>query len=419
MFQTKRIGVLKMSNFSEILLTAIEALRLQKTRTALAVLGIVIGIGAVIALVSIGQSAQKSVENQISSLGSNLLTISPGAQSSGGVRSASSRTTLTYEDAQAIATDSSITTVNKISPELASRSQITYGKNNTNTQVIGATPTYLSVHNMTLQSGAFFSERDVTNQSKVAVVGPQVVSDLFGSTDVNVIGKSIRVNRISFKIVGVTSAKGGTGFQNQDNMILVPLETAQKSLFGMNYLTAISIEAKDKDSITQTQDEVGYFLLTRHKISDAASADFTIISQSDITSAATSVTNTLATLLAGIAAISLLVGGIGIMNIMLVTVTERTREIGLRKALGAERNVIITQFLTEAVVLTLLGGIIGMIIGILLSYIVSHFMSLPFTISFGSIILAIGVSGLIGVVFGWFPAQKAAKLSPIEALRYE
>lgn len=408
-----------MSNFGEILLTAIEALKLQKTRTALAVLGIVIGIGAVIALVSIGQSAQKSVENQISSLGSNLLTVSPGAQSSGGVRSASSRTTLTYDDAKAIASDASITTVSKVSPELANRGQVIFGKNNTNTQIIGATAAYLDVHNMTLQAGAFITDRDSTNQAKVAVVGPQVVTDLFGSADANAVGQTIRINRIPFKIVGVTTSKGGTGFQNQDDMVLVPLETAQKTLFGLNYLTTISIEAKDKNSISATQDEVGYSLLNRHKISDPAAADFTIISQSDIASAATSVTTTLATLLAGIAAISLLVGGIGIMNIMLVTVTERTREIGLRKALGAERRVIIMQFLTEAVVLTLLGGVIGMVVGVLLSLVVSHFMNLPFTVSLGSIILAIGVSGLIGIVFGWFPAQKAARLSPIEALRYE
>lgn len=407
-----------MSNFAETLATAIEALVLQKTRTILAILGIVIGIGAVIALVSIGQAAKQSVENQISSLGSNLLTISPGSQSAGGVRSATSVSTLTNDDALAIKTDSRITTVSKISPEYGGRGQITSGKTNTNAQIIGVTADYLAVHNASLSSGVFLTDRDSAVQSKIAVVGPQVVSDLFG-TNTNVIGQTIRIDRVSFKIVGVTTAKGGTGFQNQDSMVLVPLETAQKTLFGANYLTAISVEAKDKKMLTETQDQIGYFLMARHKISDATKADFTIISQQDITSAATSVTTTLATLLAGIAAISLLVGGIGIMNIMLVTVTERTKEIGLRKALGAESKTIIMQFLTEAVVLTLLGGIIGMVLGILLSLVVAYFMKLPYVVSVGSIFLAIGVSAAIGIVFGWFPAQKAAKMSPIEALRYE
>ena len=407
-----------MSNFNEIISTAIEALWLQKTRTVLAVLGIVIGIGAVIALVSIGQSAKQSVENQISSLGSNLLTVSPGSASAGGIRGQSSVKTLTNEDATAISTSSSITTVAKVLPEVSSRSQLSNGKNNTNTSVVGATSVYLSVHNTTLESGNFFGDRDVQAQSKVVVVGPQVVSDLFG-TNTNVIGQTIRIDRIAFKIIGVTKTKGGSGFQNPDNMVIVPISTAQKTLFGINYLTAISLEAKDKNALVKTQDEVGYFLLTRHKISDPSKADFTIISQQDITSAATQVTTTLSTLLAGIAAISLLVGGIGIMNIMLVTVTERTKEIGLRKALGAEKKTIIWQFLAEAIVLTLLGGIIGMVIGIILSLIVSSLMNLPFTVSVGSIFLAIGVSAVIGIVFGWFPAQKAASMSPIEALRYE
>ena len=408
-----------MSDFAEILTSAIEALGLQKTRTALAILGIVIGISSVIALVSIGQSAKMAVDNQIANLGSNLLTVSPGAQSVGGVRSASAGTTLTNDDATAIQTSPLINTVGQVSPEVSRRGQVTTGKTNTNTSVIGATANYPSVHNINLQSGSFISDLDVTAETKVAVVGPQVVSDLYGSTSFNAVGQTIRINRVSFRIIGVTASKGGTGFQNQDDMVFVPLTTAQKSLFGINYLTAISISAKDKSQIVAAQDQVGYFLLTRHKISDPTQADFTIISQNDVTSAASSVTTTLTTLLAGIAAISLLVGGIGIMNIMFVTVTERTREIGLRKALGAEGKVIILQFLTEATVLTLVGGVIGMILGVVLSWVVDYFMKLPFSISISSIFLAIGVSAVIGIIFGWYPAQRASKLSPIEALRYE
>jgi putative ABC transport system permease protein len=269
-----------------------------------------------------------------------------------------------------------------------------------------------------LASGTFISDRDVSAQTKVAVLGPTVVSNLYPATS-NVIGQTIRISGVSFKIIGVTVSKGGTGFQNQDNMVFVPLSTAQKTLFGINYLTSMALSAKDKSQIVAAQNQVGYFLLTRHKISDPTAADFTIISEQDIAGAASSVTSTLTTLLAGIAAISLLVGGIGIMNIMFVTVTERTREIGLRKALGAQGKVIILQFLTEATVLTLLGGLIGMIIGVVLSYVVDYFMKLPFAISVSSIFLAIGVSAVIGIVFGWYPAQRASKLSPIEALRYE
>lgn len=407
-----------MSDFSEILTSAIEALGLQKTRTFLAILGIVIGISSVIALVSIGGSAKLAVDNQIAGLGANLLTITPTAASSAGVKGAGAVTTLTVADATAIQTTPSINTIAAVSPEISQRLQIKTSKQNTNTQVVGVTPSYTSVHNVNLGSGTFISDHDILAGTKVAVLGPTVVSNLFG-TSTNVVGQTIRISGIAFKIIGITVSKGGTGFQNQDNMVFVPLTTAQKTLFGINYLSSISLSAKDKNQTVAAQNQVGYLLLTQHKISDPTQADFTIISQQDIAGAASSVTNTLTTLLAGIAAISLLVGGIGIMNIMFVTVTERTREIGLRKALGAQGKIIILQFLTEATVLTLLGGLIGMLLGIVLSYVVDYFMKLPFSISASSIFLAIGVSAVIGIVFGWYPASRASKLSPIEALRYE
>jgi len=367
----------------------------------------------------LGQSSQQAINNQIQSLGSNMLTIMPGSQSSGAVRGAAGGAkTLTLDDAKALLSSPQITTVKSVSPEFSKRTQVTYGRNNTNTQVVGVYPAYADIRKMTMSSGVFISDRDVTAMSKVAVIGPQVVTDLFGD-GANPIGQTIRTNGQSLKVVGVTTAKGGSGFNNQDDMIYIPLSTAQKQLFGVDYLSTLAVEAKSQDVMTAAQDEIGYLLLSRHKLTDPSLADFSIMSQNDIMNTASQVTGTFTTLLGGIAAISLLVGGIGIMNIMLVTVTERTREIGLRKALGAVRRVIIYQFLIEAIILTFAGGIIGMVLGIGISFVLSLVMSLPFTISPPSIALAMGVSGAIGVLFGWYPAQKAAKLQPIEALRYE
>jgi putative ABC transport system permease protein len=406
-------------NYQELLTEAFTSLTINKLRTGLAVLGIVIGIGSVIALVSLGQSSQQAIANQIQSLGSNLLTINPGSQSQGGVRSAQgSATTLTLADAQAIKESSEITTINDVSPELTTREQVIAGRNNTNTQVVGVTASYESVRKIAVSSGTFISESDNTNMNKVAVVGPQVVTDLFGE-GANPIGQSIRIGNVSLKIIGVTQTKGGTGFFNQDDIIFVPLSIVQKLLVGSTRLSSIAVEAKSPEVMSQAQDEIGYLLLSRHKLIDPTQADFSIFSQNDILNTASQTTGTFTALLGGIAAISLLVGGIGIMNIMLVTVTERTREIGLRKALGAKSNTIIAQFLFEAIVLTITGGIGGMGIGILASFALSKLTSLPFTLSPSAMGLALVVSAGIGIVFGWYPAQKAAKLQPIEALRYE
>jgi putative ABC transport system permease protein len=403
----------------EIISEALSTLNLNKMRTGLAVLGIIIGIGSVIALISLGQGSQKAVENQIQSLGANLLTIEPMGQTQGGVRGAfGGGTTLTLDDALAIQSSSNITTITGVSPELSRRAQVIAGRNNTNTQIVGVYPSYATIHKVSLAQGSFVSERDVSAMSKVAVVGPQVVSDLFGE-GANPIGQTIRINGQVLTIIGVTTSKGGSGFQNQDDMIYVPLSTAQKQLFGVSYLSSIAVEAKSADVMTQAQNEIGYFLLARHKLTDPTQADFSILSQNDILNTVSQVTGTFTTLLGGIAAISLLVGGIGIMNIMLVTVTERTREVGLRKALGAKKKVITTQFLTEAIILTITGGIFGMLLGIAISYFLSKFLSFPFTIALHSILLAIGVSGIIGIIFGWYPARKASDLQPIEALRYE
>ncbi|MBI2430598.1 MAG: ABC transporter permease, partial [Candidatus Levybacteria bacterium] len=295
---------------------------------------------------------------------------------------------------------------------------VTAGKNRTNTQIVGVLPAYKDVRNLEMQQGSFFLQRDIDTYAKLAVLGPQVVIDLFGE-NVNPVGKTIRIDKLLFKVIGTTVAKGGSGFSNLDDVVLVPLSTAQKQLFGVDYIGSISIEVTESSLSEQVRTDIGYFLLSRHKIADPANADFTIFSQADILGAAAQVTGIFTTLLAGIAAISLLVGGIGIMNIMLVTVVERTREIGLRKALGAKKKTIITQFLIESIMVTFVGGILGMILGISLSFIISYFINLPFTLSASSILLAIGVSSGIGILFGWYPARKAANLSPIEALRYE
>ena len=406
-------------DFIELIKDCINTLILNKMRTGLAILGIIIGIGSVIALISLGQGSQKAIESQIQSLGANLLTIMPGGQSSGAVRGAiGGGTTLTLEDAKAIGSSQEITTISRISPEFSRRSQVVAGRNNTNTQIIGVYGEYAEIRKLTLNSGTFISQRDVETISKTAVLGSQSAIDLFGE-GVDPIGQSIRANGQVLKVVGVLTSKGGTGFNNPDDTIYAPLPTVQKQIFGASYLTSIAVEAKTQGLMTQAQNEIGYLLLSRHKLNDPSQADFSIFSQNDILATASQVTGTFTALLGGIAAISLLVGGIGIMNIMLVTVTERTREIGLRKALGAKKKVIIAQFLTEAVILTASGGLIGMSAGIIISYFLSNSLKIPWTISPSSIVLAIGVSGGIGILFGLYPARKAAKLQPIEALRYE
>jgi putative ABC transport system permease protein len=322
------------------------------------------------------------------------------------------------EDAQAIAASPNALDVANVSPEYSRRAQVTAAGKNTNTSITGVAAIYSTIHKVSVAEGQFISDNDNARQLKVAVLGPTTVSDLFGA-NVDPLGQSIRISGQSFKIIGVTVSKGGTGFGNADDVIYVPLSTAQKVLFGATSLTSIAVEAKSATVMTAAEDEIGYVLLDRHKIASPTNADFTIISQNDILSTVSSVTGTFTALLSGIAAISLVVGGIGIMNIMLVTVTERTREIGLRKALGAKKKNIIAQFLIESIILTFVGGIIGMGIGILASFIISKVIGMPFTISLGSIALAMGVSGAIGILFGWYPAQKAANLQPIEALRYE
>jgi len=395
------------------------ALFANKARSGLTILGIVIGIGSVIAMISVGQGASGSIQSSIQSIGSNLVMIMPSFQRGVGTQVSSGRgsaQTLTQADADAVQKE--ISFVKAVAPELSGRYQITAKGKNTNTSVLGTTAAYPEVRNVQIDTGSFISDQNVRSMSKVAVIGPTARDDLFGE-NANPIGQTIRIKKIDFKVIGLTKAKGGSGFSNQDDMIFIPLSTAQRFLAGSDYISTISVQAIDQDSMTALQEQITSLLLSRHNISNPQLADFSIMNQADIVASASSITDTLTILLAAIAGISLLVGGIGIMNMMLTTVTERTREIGLRKAIGAEKKDIVLQFLTESVMLTFIGGIVGIILGWLLAWGVTQFGGITTKISLMSILLAVGVSAAIGIIFGYYPARRAAGLNPIEALRYE
>jgi putative ABC transport system permease protein len=324
--------------------------------------------------------------------------------------------TLTQADADAII--SSVTSAKAVAPELSSRYQVTARGTNTNTSVIGTTDAYPSVRSIEVEIGNFISNTNVASLSKVAVLGPTARDDLFGSST-DPIGQSIRIKGIEFKVIGVTRAKGGSGFGSQDDMIFIPLSSAQRYLAGDQYVTTVSVQAESADAMTDVQSQITALLLSRHKISDPTQADFNVLNQADIVATASSVTQTFTVLLAAVAGISLIVGGIGIMNMMLTSVTERTKEIGLRKAIGARKKDIEIQFLTEAVTLTFLGGALGVLLGISVSYAITALGVLETSVSLSSILLAFGVSTVIGIVFGYYPARRAAGLNPIDALRYE
>jgi len=408
-------------NIIESARVAVRSLRANKLRSGLTMLGMVIGVAAVIALVATGTGAQAQVTAQFESLGSNLLVISPGITSFHGVSmGVATAQSLTNDDVVAIA--QLATSVSAIAPEYSISAQAVYGNKNTQTTVLGVTPDYLSVRNYQVARGRFIDSPDLTNQAKVAVLGATVAEDLFGEALIDPLGKTIKINRQNYQIVGILASKGLGGFQNLDDQVFIPLSTAQIKFGGAGNtsLRAINVQVVSADKMEWAKAELTAILRARHGLAAGQSDDFTVYDQTQLVEAIGEVVGIFTVLLGSIAAISLVVGGIGIMNIMLVSVTERTREIGIRKAVGAKRRDILAQFLAEAVVLSLLGGVIGILVGYGAAQVVTPLLGgTRALVTPGSVVMALSVSIGMGLFFGTYPASRAARLNPIDALRYE
>lgn len=402
--------------YKESFLMAWASLIANKMRSILTMLGIIIGVAAVIALVSIGNGVKQDIQSSISSLGSNLLMVMPGAPRTPGVRpSAGSMKSLKVSDYEAI---SKLDGVKAASPMTNGSYVVIYQNKNWTTSVSGVSYNYLDVNNWSMKSGRFLSEKNVQNRERVAVVGKTVVKNLFGDEDP--VGAEIRVKNIPFRIIGVLNSKGSGAMGNdQDDMVIIPYTTAMERVEGVDYLRMIYVTGKDENGIDRLQSDIENLLRVRHGIKDTNLDDFNIQNMNSIMETMEETTGTLTLFLGAVAAISLVVGGIGIMNIMLVSVTERTREIGIRKALGATYSVIVTQFLIEAVVISLMGGIIGIILGIGSSKLIGMASGMSTVISIPTIGMSFAFSMAIGLIFGIYPARKAAKLNPIDALHYE
>jgi putative ABC transport system permease protein len=400
-----------------VLKIAMRALARNKARSALTMLGIVIGVAAVIAMVSLGQGASKQVADQIASMGTNMLVVQAGSQNQGGLRGgAGTSTTLTPEDVQAIIRDA--THVAAASPSVTAGVTLVFGNQNWTTRAEGVSTDYPKIRNRGVSSGEFFSDADVSSAARVVVIGQTVANQLYPGMDP--VGQTIRVRNLPFRIVGVLEAKGQTQFgQDQDDTLVMPYTTAMKKLLSTTYIPTAYFSAASSETTNAAEDEISDVLRTRHNIRTGMPDDFTVRNLTEVASTAASTTRVMTLLLGGIAAVSLLVGGIGIMNIMLVSVTERTREIGIRMAVGARTKHVQSQFLIESVVLGLCGGLGGVLLGMLVSYVLSAVFSWPQLISpvavVGSAVFSMG----IGVFFGYYPAKKAANLDPIEALRFE
>lgn len=395
-----------------------RSVKANKMRSFLTMLGIIIGVASVIVMSAVGAGATSSVTQKVEGLGSNLLTVMPGASTYGGVnRGEGSASTLTYADANAIASEDP--DVAAVAPVENTGGQVVFQSNNMSTAIQGTTSSYLQIKSATFAEGRFFQPQEVTDGSNVAVLGSQVAQTLFTGTGVDPVGQTIDINQIPFTVIGVLNSLGSNGFQNLDDEVTVPITTMMNLFTGSQKVSSIIVSAKSQSVMNQAQQQVEATLRNQHQLAPGQSDDFTIQNQATILDTLSSVSTTLTFLLAGIAGISLLVGGIGIMNIMLVSVTERTREIGIRKAVGAKRIVILSQFLVEALILSLSGGILGVVIGGGGALLASSLMQSAATISLWSVLLAVGFAMLVGIVFGVYPARKAANLKPIDALRYE
>lgn len=403
--------------FWESIVIALDGLRANKMRSVLTMLGIIIGAGAVIAMVSIGMGVRAKVQDSIAGLGSNLIIVLPGGTAPSGARiAAGSGTRLTLMDAQAVARE--VSGAELVDPNVRKQYQIVAGNKNWITNVQGTSQNFLAVRNYAVESGIFFDSQDVSSRARVAVIGKTIAENLFA--DANPIGQMIRINNSPFRVIGVFESKGqSANGMDQDDLIVIPITTAQQRMLGVTYIHSINVQAQSPEVIDQVQGDIRALLRARHRLSPTTDDDFTVRNLSSVMATAEETTNTITLLLANIAAISLLVGGIGIMNIMLVSVTERTREIGIRKALGATYQNILLQFLIEAVVIGVTGGMIGVLLGVGSSYAISAFAGWRTVVSTGSIVLAFGFSIMIGLFFGIYPARKAALLDPIDALRYE
>ena len=403
-------------------LEALESLSGNKLRSGLTVLGIVIGVAAVIAMLAVGKGAQESITSSINSIGTNLLVVFPGGKGQDRFRP------LTMRDADALGDQLAAPSIEAVAPTLEIGGEATFGGQQTSSPLIGVTPAYFQVRNVNLAEGEFITEEHLLGRASVVLLGPEVAETLFGHTD-GITGETVRINGQPFRVIGVLESKGGGEFGSEDNQMIVPLTTAKARLFGPksgqsgDRVDAIYVQAAGADLVSQAIEEIAQILRTRHRITDETD-DFTIFTQQDLLTEAETITNVLTIFLGGIAGISLLVGGIGIMNIMLVSVTERTHEIGLRKAIGARKRDILTQFLTESSLLSLIGGMIGILFGWLISLIVGQIAAAnnaPFTpvVGLDAILLATIFSAAIGLFFGIYPANRAAGLEPVEALRYE
>jgi putative ABC transport system permease protein len=398
-------------------LAALRALHRNKLRSSLTALGIIIGVFAVIAMVSIGNGAKASIETQISGLGQNMLVVFAGSRRSGGANSGlGSASAITLQDAEALRLQ--VPDVVALSPDVSTSAQAVANGRNWFTNIAGESPEFTAIRDWTLSSGSMFTDREVRGAAKVAVIGSKTAHELFGPLDP--VGQTVRIKNIPFVVIGVLASKGaGLGGQNQDDQIIIPFSTAMKRLTGDKYLRTVTLEVRDAAHMGIAQDQITRLLRQRHRLLPGDDDDFNIFNQKEIADTVDAVTSSLTLLLGAIAGLSLLVGGIGIMNIMLVSVTERTREIGIRISVGARPGDIRTQFLIEAVTLSLLGGLVGVLLGIGAAALISAATTFKAIVSLGSIVLAFTVSFMIGVFFGFYPARRASILDPIEALRYE